>query len=980
MNTRDFLEQLLPPSGWIFTATQTPGSKGWINYAHQSLDDAVKNINHLTFENKPAYFALASYKQDRVWNPDFKKRDGTLGKWMTRTQDNTQDVRSFFLDLDIDPADAGKFPDKPTALAEFEQFRIKVGLPRPMIVDSGGGYHIYWPLITPVPAAQWRIAADRFKAICQAEVFKADRSLTSDQARVLRAVGGFNTRRGKPVVLLQQGSPIDFGVFKDILNGFVTSVGLQLPRSKPTPDLAGTPAAVGGMLGDNLGATNEPLQFDRIAFHCAQLGIQTGSRGEFTGEKLWRAALGIAKFCEPQDLAYRSISDAHADYDEHKTIIKIENWRTGPTACEHFHTENPATCETCPHWQKITSPAQLGKLVRTAAPPQVEVVDIDTGLVTTIVLPDPPSQYRRRKDGAVLVLTEDGEGEISHVVICEYDLYPVRIMRQSGEESGVDERSIWRAHLPRIGVQDMELPQSLMSDGRKLHAFLLGKGVYMNPEQAKAIQFYMSAYLQKLAAEADREKLYERMGWHGPHKEFVLGDVVLTTDGKSHPHSPSRSVRAVTKDGVKPSGTLSAWIQAMQFYTQEGMAAHRFFIYCALGSPLFHMNDVGNKGILINANGLSGRGKTTCLKACSSVWGAPEALVMNGNKDGSTTNALYEAIGTFHSLPFMWDDITEREPDELRRFLLNISQGTGKVRMKDGQGLSERRLAWQLMVLASANTDVISNILASGKDVDPHLMRMVTVDFDLLDAGPKAKARADNFMRAINANNGHAGPAFMKVIMQNYDKIRRGLIENTTKVDNLLNSRNAAAERYWSSAVATAYTAALVAKNMGLLPLWPIEDDLKWMVQHMINQRTTITDGRSTPLELLSEFLEASISSTLTLSAKGASNLDNVVIRPHGPSLTIRYDIDNHTMFVARAAIMDYCAKHKTPFKQLEAALEKDGVIVNRTALKVLGADTMYAKGQSRCWKIETNKLGPAVVPAAVTPTNVVPITGGKAA
>lgn len=982
MNTREFLELLLPSSGWIFTATPSPGGNGWINTAHQNLDQAVRAINVLTFEHKAAYFALATYEKDRYWDAAFKNPDKSVGKWRTRTQANAQNIQSFFLDLDVDPADANKFASKKDARDQFEAFRQRVDLPHPMIVDSGGGYHMYWPLAHPMPTGEWRIAADQFKNICLSEGFKADRSLTSDQARVLRALGGYNIRRDAPVRLIQEiDAPIAFSDFKRRLDDFVQRHGIILPVSR-VPLAASGNSANDILAGDggNLGATNDPLHFDRIAFACNQLGSLAATRGEFAGEQLWRAGLGIAKFCEPQDLAYRAISDRHATYDEARTLIKIENWRTGPTNCEHFEQANPLGCDGCPHKGKLTSPAQLGRVIREAPAPRIELVDTSTGITTIIELPKPPEKYKRRAhDGAILMSTEDRDGNPTHEEICPYDFYPTRILRQSGADASIDEHSMWRAHLPRLGIVDMELPQSLISDQRKLYANLLGKGVYMSPEQSKAMQLYMSAYLQKLAADADREKLYDRMGWHESHREFVLGDKVITADGKNHNHAPSRSVRAVTKDGIRPEGSIEGWMRAMQFYNANGYEGHRFFIYAAFGAPLFHMNDTGNKGVLMTASGASGRGKTTCLKACSSIWGEPDALILNGNKDGSTINALYESIGTIHSMPFLWDDITERDPEEIRRFLLNISQGVGKSRMADGKGLNERRVSWETIVLASANTDDVSRIMSSGKDTSPHLMRMVGVEFALLDAGPKAKASADAMLRALKYNYGHAGPLMMKEVVRNYEAIRRYYIGNISRVDNLLNSTNASAERYWSATVAAAYTGAKVAQSLGLLPGFPVEDDLKWMISHLTRQRETIGEGQMSPLELFAEFLETHIGNTLVLSAKGSSNVDNVMVRPYN-ALLIRHEADANVMYVSRSAVMDYCTEQKTSFKVLEAALQANGVVTNRSALKVLGADTAYAKGQTRAWKIDCKKFGPTPAMTAAVANNVTSINGGKAA
>lgn len=957
MNATEFLELLLPTSGWLFTATQLP-SKGWANTAHRSIPGAVAHVNALTFQNKQAYFALASYAAERVWDATWVNPQGeTVGKWRQRTQANAQFIRSFFLDLDVDAQDPDKFSSKRDALQELIAFTKKVGLPRPMVVDSGGGIHAYWPLVMEVATSEWRPVADKFKAVCLNENFKADRSLTSDQARVLRCLGGYNFRRDAPVKLLSESSgPYEFRIFGACFDEYLSTHNVTSQTHHVGPAMAGDQPDA---FADNLGATNDPVHFDRITFACGQLGAQVAARGQSIGEKLWRAGLGIAKFADTPAAAYRAISDGHPEYDEQSTITKIANWRTGPTACEHFHLENPATCEACPHWKKITSPAQLGRTVAAAAPAVVTVVD-EAGASITFTIPDPPEGYVRTLAGGVKACTEDSEGNPIFQVVCPYDLYPTTILRQHGDDHQIDERSVWRAHLPRLGAMDMDIPQTTFSDSRRLHGHLLSKGVYLTHDQANATTKYMSAYLQVLAIQADRERLYEHLGWHSDHTAFVLSDRVLHRDGTSHAHKPSRAVEVVTKGGVTTGGTLDGWKEAMEFYNRPGYEGHRFFLYAAIGAPLFHMNDTGNKGVLMTASGDSGRGKTTCLRACASMWGVPEHLILNGNKDGSTINALYETLGTFHSLPFLWDDITERDPEEIRRFLLNISQGKGKERMKghEHSGLSK---TWETIVLASANTDDVQRIMSSGKEVDPHLMRLVGVEFKAINTDTESKIAADKFLRAINNNYGHVGPIVMKFVVSHYEAVAKGYIKNVAMVDRLLNSTNASAERYWSATVAAAYTGAQIACKLGLLP-YPYEDDLKWMVAHLARQRAVIKENTSTSIDILAEFLEQHVSHTLGVSAKMASNLDNVVLRPFG-ALLIRHEIEADIIYVARAAMMEYCTKVKASFRSIEADLESRGVILSRNAQKILGADTQYAKGQTRAWKIDASRLS---LPAAL--------------
>lgn len=989
MTPIEFLQLLVPADGWLFTATQASG-KGWINTAHKDFASASAHVAKLTADKRNAYFALASYREARVWDALLVARDGTQGRWRTRIQSNTKSLKCFWLDLDVEAGNEKKFDSKEDALAELIGFVRVVGLPRPMVVDSGGGLHVYWPLREAVPSSEWKDVATKLKAITAALEFKTDHSLTSDEARVLRALGGYNFRRDAPVQLL---SPVketyEFAEIKRVVDAYCTTFDVTGgPAHRTTPAPQGLPGAAPAALeADNLGATNDPLHFDRIAFACAQIGAQAAVRGAGIGEKLWHAGIGIVKFCEPQWPAALAISDGHAEFTAQATQEKIINWRAGPTTCEKFHLENRATCEACPHWGQLTSPAQLGRAIHEAAAPVVVAVD-DLGNTGTVAIPEPPRPYKRRKTGGIVIESEDEEGQIVYVSICPYDLYPIKIMRQYGDDAQVEERSVWRAHLPRLGPTDMELPQALLSDTRKLYAYLLSKGVHMSPDESKATQVYMSAYLQTLANATDREKLYERLGWHDNRNAFVLGKRVLHRDGTSSPHNPGKTVRAVTKDGVTTAGTLDGWRAAMRFYNAPGYEGHRMFLYAALAAPIFHMT--GHKGVLMTAAGSSGRGKTTCLMSCASIWGDPEHLILNGNKDGATTNALYEHLGTYHSLPFLLDDTTERDPEEIRRMMLNLSQGMGKERMK-GSEHSGHSVKWETIVQSTANTDDISRIMALSKDVEPHLMRFISVEFGLVDTSAEAKITADAFIRTMKANYGHVGPSFLQAIMPRYDAVKALVERNIDMITRRVDAVNSSAERLWVACIASAYTAAQIAQQLGLID-FPFESDLAWMINHLGEQRESIKETRSSAQDLLSAFLEKHFGHALILSAKQASTLDNVSHRPLG-SLYIRHELDVGLMYVARSAILEYCGEVRIPMKGFEKTLMSEGIVLQRNVQKVLGADTIFAKGQTRCWRIDATKLAGTLTLAeqaiaqqriddaiAKRKSNVVPIVAGARA
>lgn len=936
MTAQEFLELLLPSSGFYFTAT-LKDQGGWRNTCHKTIASMVEHAASLTFNNTAAYFALASYEQDKVWS-------NAEERYQERTQDNTQALKCFFLDLDVGSSE-NKFPSKAEALRGLQNFCRTVGLPKPLLVDSGGGIHCYWPFSEAVDTRVWRPVADQLKAICIAEKFHVDMQVAADQARVLRIPGGYNFRRGAPVKIISEKYHVQmFEQLRDTISNFAANRGVQ----------QGTRQVVqADDLPSNLGVEYEsnPSNFDAIAFGCGQVGIQLGEHGRGASEPIWRATLGIAKHCQEAEKAAVAVSNGHPGFNERATLIKLHNWKAGPTICATFHAENPAVCEACPHWKQITSPIQLGKIIPKAPEREITIVDAE-GVETEIALPEAPFPYYRSADG---VLRKSPKEEEDDVEICPHDFYPVKILRQNAETMHVDERSFWRADLDRIGTVELDIKQSMLADTKGIYAYLLGKGLYINAGHAKALPTYMSAYLRKLASTVDREHLFERLGWHNEHSCFVLGEHVYYRDGRAVKHIPGKEIKNVSKDALKTAGSLEAWKDNIRFYAAPQYAGHRFFLYASLAAPLLHM--AGHRGVTMNANGMSGRGKTTCLLACMSMWGSPEELLINGNKDGATYNKMYDMLGMYHSLPFPIDDTTERDPEEIRKMVLNIPQGKGKERMNSDR---EAR-TWETIALTTSNTDDLARIQASAHDSGQSLMRLVSVEFSLVDTSPDAKALADQFSRSLRENYGHVGPAFMQYVLKNYEQVKKMVEDAVAKIDRESGSRDASAERYWTAAAAVCYVAATIAKQLGFIP-FDAEADLNWIMGHLRAQRITVTEGMVSAAELLAEFLDKSIPNTLVLSAKNTplSNLDGIGHRPT-QKLMVRHELDTGIAYISRNAIGDYCVEKRITLRKMESDLEKEGIILNKNVQKVLGSDTQYAGGQIRTWRVDIDKLGGGV-------------------
>ena len=978
MNLTTFFELVLPTTGYLILAEPLE-TKGYRHHIFEDEQAAINKAVDLNFDHKNVFFALAGFRAPKVWNPNAKAFDGSLGKWQTRTQANAGWLRSLFLDLDIDPAPAtpekaGKvYTTRTEAITDLNAFVKKLGLPAPMVVDSGGGWHVYWPFDDDVTKDEWQPIADKFKAICLSEGMKIDPAVPSDAARVLRPVGCHNLKRdqAREVAVFTEGDgPTPVGHLKLLLDTYEQNNGISIPRKQYSAPTSSSYS--------NIGRDFDPLDFGLISFGCMVIGGQVACGGKGTSEPLWRAVVGIAKHAPNARAALLSVSDQHENFSEDEMLAKADRWNAGPTTCNYFKNNlGCVECQSCPH--KLTSPAQLGRMKEEADAPVERVINPETGVEEEIEIIQPPAPYIRHLNKStglneIVMKCEDKDGNPYHQPVSPNDFYPIRILRNTvaGE---ISECTLWKFHLPRLQPFTAEIRQSMLGDTKGLQALLNNAGIYAHTDQIKAIQVYMSAYLKHLAQERDREKVYTRLGWQFGGKDdvervgYVVGQRHFNMDGTIAACNLSQGVKNATNNGLHPKGAQDEWTKFIDtHYKDDIYQAHRFFIYCSFAAPLLHLT--GEKGALVTASGKSGRGKTTVLRAGASVWGHPDGLILNGNPQGATANATENHLGTIHSLPMMWDDTTNLESKKILEFALNVSQGKGKQRMK-GNEHDGRSVSWETMVLSSTNYDTMTQALAGQIATDAHLMRIISVPFDKFNDTTAAALGAEEFKRGLYANYGLAGIPFMQYVTANYKDVQARVVAAEKQAWQDFNGHGH--ERFWMKIIGAVKVAMEIVDELGLLH-FDIKADYLWMGSHVGEMRAMHQEFKVDPVEELSAFLEERISETLVMSSKATSNLDNVAHMPQR-QLTIRHEMDHGLIYVSKAEVGKYCAEKNESIRTWEDQLIAAGVLVDRGKQKTLGADTKLAKGQVRCWVLDANRLGARFVAAVQNAvSNVVPL------
>ena len=164
METKIFLEEALAKDGLycIFAANTRTDKR--VQRFFPSVDALIDDAAALDSQGFNVYFALSTFNEGN-----------------SRKADNVRNIKSFFLDLDCGPTK--EFATQETALTALKQFCHANTLPRPTIVNSGRGVHIYWILKEAVCLADWLPVAEQLKALCAKHDFKADPHVTADAAR-----------------------------------------------------------------------------------------------------------------------------------------------------------------------------------------------------------------------------------------------------------------------------------------------------------------------------------------------------------------------------------------------------------------------------------------------------------------------------------------------------------------------------------------------------------------------------------------------------------------------------------------------------------------------------------------------------------------------------------------------------------------------------------------------------------------------------
>jgi hypothetical protein len=915
MKLKTFLDNILGDGViCLFVARRSDGRKGQLFYTSTSdAADAATRQDALGYD---VYHAVATFKDDS-----------------SRRVDNVKEIKSLFLDLDCG---AGKpFKDQREAIQALKEFCKRNTLPKPFLVNSGGGVHVYWFLSEAASYEEWYPVAERLKHLCLRDGLSIDPAVTSDAARVLRPpeTRNFKFNPPLPVKSFVEAAEID-RVNLDVFDALLGDV--PVPKRIPVLQQGAAPP-MSPMMQTLMG--NKESVFKRILMKtqqgvgCAQLAHIVKNQGTMA-EPLWRAGLSIAKFCTDSAKAIHAISNKYPGYSAEETEYKTSLIK-GPYTCTKFDEFNPDVCIHCPNWNKIKSPIVLGQQLKEAEvaddgtykiepPKQVEDdnddedEDEDVTAAMPPAIPKYPFPYLRGVNGGVYLRTKNKEGEQEDICLYHNDLYVVKRIR----DPEVGDSVVMRVHLPMDGVREFTMPMTAVTSRDEFRKTLAMQGVAVS--KMDDLMVYTMKWVNELQAVSKADNAHTQFGWTDQKcREFVLGDKRIFAD-RTEFNPPTQHTMGLFP-ALTPKGSLEEWKTAMEFWSDPKFVLQQYAVGIGFGSALMEMANV-NCAAIHFFNKESGVGKTAILNAILSVWGHPESLRL---QERDTYNHKMHRGEIYHNLPWCIDEITNTPPHEASNMLYQFTGGQQRGRMSASANHERHRgRPWRLLAATTGNTSIIERVQLAKEMPKAEAQRILECSVPRIFNESDDKSLTDAFDYRINNNYGHAGPLFVQYVMSNVDMVRKLCSDVQKKVDAAagLKSEN----RFWSAQVTYTIAGLIIAKRVGLVN-YDMNAVFRWAIEVLLfRNKGSIADLDGSVQDIMNDFFAEHINNILQIkstmhASKNGNGLDDLVLPDEAARgrLVARYETDTKLFYVKTKALREWCGELQHNYSHLVEQIVK---------------------------------------------------------
>jgi hypothetical protein len=917
MDTLKFLQRVLPSEGFFVTTVINPdGNRQGFFSTVEELATAVVGLDQ---RGNNTYFAISTFVEKT-----------------SRKQENVRATKA--LVLDVDCGGSKPFPSWKEGLLALGKFVKDADLPKPMVIHSGNGLHVYWVLDRELPPEEWKPLAEALKAATIAHKFDVDAGPTANSALVLRPVGTRNPKNGNTVRLLVDAPEVTADQMTATLSAHFMTRRQHAPASKLAQSLA-------------VENTFPPANAAVVAAKCQQIGWAIKNQ-EDVSEPLWYSLLGIAAYCNDPEATAIAWSERHPKFDADDTLVKLDQWKrvtTGPTTCAKFGTDRPDGCKGCKFKDKIGSPARLG-IQYTEVAPATDAIDTAANDVPV------PRPYKRTADGIKLTIDD------TDVDVCKFDIYPVGYGRD--ETLGYETvRYHWKR--PHVGWQELVMRQAYLAEGsREFPAAIADQGIVLNGKhQTGYFQHMLRAYMEELRQRRTMTNLYATMGWKEDFTQFVIGDAVYKRSADGSVVKDNTTLAAgntkLSNELYGTAGDVKSWVQFTKLAEKANLDVHMFALCVSLSSPLYAFT--GLKGLTISLYGPTGGGKTLAQLWMQSVWGDPDKLHFAAK---FTQNTLFSRMGLYANMPMTIDEATMMQDKDVGDFLYWVSQGRDKARLNRNAEERDAK-SFAMPVTVSTNKSMLSKLISSGMDTDAQMARLLEVSVHPNPLFTNGSEGGKKIYEFLTNNYGHVGRQFIKKLLElGPTEVTTLIAEANSSFVSKYGAKFGGEERYWEQALTLADLAGRLASEWGLIQ-FDHSRGIQWVLAQMGAIRRTVVENKLDAFDLLGEYLNDTASSALTVFHQGDHKPTIDFSRLPRSSIFVRFDLyrkttgdyfDHGVMLIDRAHFRKWMSTRGGDYKSFIQELTKEGIIATpKTQKAYLGKDSPIKLGQTYVVGINLN-------------------------
>lgn len=947
METNEFLKRVVPAGiTCIADHVQIEDKKVFIHYVFNSHDNAAEFAHQLDKQGHTIYFALASFKETFL-TPNKKLR-------IKRTKKNVSHLKALWLDVDNKDC-----PDN-SALKAIKSYLLATDMPRPsLMVRSGNGFHLYWPLKVAIPVGEWIPLAEGLKADCVKHNFPADGVCTSDSARVLRPPGTHNRKnpdKPLPVTLIWETDE-DFDP---------KTLTMCLGSVKNTS----IPAHLQGKLSNSrefTGGNTRKADTKQVIAGCAVLRHVLKTGGAEQSEPEWNSTLLFLKYLDGGTKLVHPMSSKHIDYDhastEDKWQQKLAADTSGPTKCSTFEGWHPALCQACPIYKskKQTTPLSLGYVVVSTPtpPPPITNTGVGTlipklGSITALSLDFPHNWRGVPGNGGVerkIFDTVEKEWVWDTVLHRTWRLKQAQKSANTGDYTYVLEAKARTGKPIVIEVQGGDLWGSM----RTWEALSL-RGVPLTTNEQKHWKDLMATWIQKLQEENAVLDTTEQLGWIERTEDgnkkitgFASGGAAFFTDGTSKQSvvTANHKHKGIAEYYI-PVGSVEKWRNVADFLLAQGHNHIITMLVSAFAGPLIKFTGQSGAIMSIVSTGTSA-GKSVSLEAAAAVWGDPKRGTMT-LQDTPTT--IKNKVAYLQNITAYWDEVRgdDRNLHDFIQTAFQITQGKDRERA-DRTARTIAAQTWHTMMVCTSNDSIFDLAAAETGASDAGVYRIFELEIPH-DQKPKRDPQVATMIAELQSNYGVVGERYAAYLAKNATQVRDEVEKWTVKMDN--HFKALPAERFWIATIATLMTGAAFAKKAKLMDT-DMEKLFKYLSSTFMQLRSRVVGSKTAtdPKELLVAYMHQHQHERLVLEklAMGRGKYQANLVGSHASLRKLTYAI-GQDQDLMRVLKQDF-----TRWLQSSRQLRLSGELRDRfksecgmvESKAVLGAGTSWATSRAIC-------------------------------